>query len=132
MAAILLVEDEPSNRDIIVYWLTREGHQVSVAIDGVQAVTMARKLHPDLIVMDLGLPILNGWQAIQRLKTLPDTHSIPIIALTAYVMSEERELAMAAGCDEYETKPVDFSSLLEKLNMLLARTQVNKSDSQDA
>jgi CheY-like chemotaxis protein len=132
MAAILLVEDEPSNRDIIVYWLTREGHQVSVAIDGVQAVTMARTLHPDLIVMDLGLPILNGWQAIQRLKTLPDTQNIPIIALTAYVMSEERELAMAAGCDEYETKPVDFTRLLEKLHLLLARAQSDKRDPQNS
>jgi CheY-like chemotaxis protein len=119
MARILLVEDDLMNRDMLARRLKWEGHQVIPAFDGRQAVTLAQTEHPDIIVMDLGLPIMNGWEATQCIKTAPETSSIPVIALTAFAMAEDRQKALAAGCDEYETKPVNFPRLLAKIQALL-------------
>jgi CheY-like chemotaxis protein len=119
MARILLVEDDLMNRDMLARRLKWEGHQVILAGDGAQAVTLAQAEQPELILMDLGLPIMNGWEAAQRIKTAPETSSIPVIALTAFAMSEDRQKALAVGCDEYETKPVDFPRLLAKIRALL-------------
>ena len=119
MARILLVEDDLMNRDMLARRLTWEGHQVIVAADGRQAVSLAQAEHPDIILMDLGLPIMNGWEAARHIKTARETSSIPVIALTAFAMSEDRQKALAVGCDEYETKPVDFPRLLAKIRTLL-------------
>jgi CheY-like chemotaxis protein len=107
------------NRDMLARRLKWEGHQVTLAADGAQAVTLAQTEQPELILMDLGLPIMNGWEAAHRIKTAPETRSIPVIALTAFAMSEDRQKALAVGCDEYETKPVDFPRLLAKIRTLL-------------
>jgi len=96
-----------------------EGHQVISAADGRQAVALAQAQHPDIILMDLGLPIMNGWEATQSIKTAPETSSIPVIALTAFAMAEDRQKALAVGCDEFETKPVNFPRLLAKIQALL-------------
>jgi CheY-like chemotaxis protein len=101
--------------------LTRAGFEVAVAIDGEQGVAMAASEAPDLIVMDLSLPVLDGWEATRRLKGAPATRPIPIIALSAHAMEGDRAKAIAAGCDDYDTKPVDFSRLLEKIRTLLAK-----------
>jgi CheY-like chemotaxis protein len=119
MARILLVEDDLMNRDMLARRLMWEGHQVILAADGAQAVTLAQAEQPEVILMDLGLPIMNGWEAAQHIKTTPETSSIPVIALTAFAMSEDRQKALAVGCDEYETKPVDFPRLLAKIGVLL-------------
>ena len=118
---ILLVEDDPLIRDLLSRRLTIEGYQVLTANDGAQGVQRARVDHPKLIVMDMGLPILNGWQATHRIRSMPMTNSIPIIALTAFAMKEDRIKCLAMGCNEYETKPVDFTRLLEKIRGLLKR-----------
>ena len=119
MAKILLVEDDAFNRDMAARRLKWEGYQVITAEDGAQAVTMAMSERPNLILMDMGLPILNGWQAAHELKAAEATHAIPIIALTAYALSDDRGKCLAAGCDEYETKPVEFARLLAKMRTLL-------------
>jgi two-component system, cell cycle response regulator DivK len=116
---ILLVEDDPMIRDLLARRLMIDGYEVLAACDGVQAVQRARLDRPELIVMDMGLPILNGWQATQRIRSMPITRSIPIIALTAYAMKEDRKKCLAMGCNEYETKPVDFTRLLDKIRVLL-------------
>jgi CheY-like chemotaxis protein len=122
MTTILVVEDEASIRDLIERRLLIEKYQVITASDGARAVALARAEQPNLILMDMGLPTLNGWQATQRIKTKPETQAIPIIALTAYAMPEDRARCLAAGCDDYETKPIDFPRLLEKVRALLERT----------
>ena len=119
MARILLVEDDLMNRDMLARRLKWEGHQVISAADGRQAVALAQSQQPDIILMDLGLPIMNGWEATQSIKTAPETSSIPVIALTAFAMAEDRHKALAVGCDEYETKPVNFPRLLAKIQALL-------------
>jgi CheY-like chemotaxis protein len=119
MARILLVEDDLMNRDMLARRLKWEGHQVILAADGRQAVALAQAEHPDVILMDLGLPVMNGWEATQCIKTSPETSSIPVIALTAFAMAEDRQKALAVGCDEYETKPVNFPRLLAKIQTLL-------------
>jgi CheY-like chemotaxis protein len=119
MTVLLLVEDDPMIRDMLARRLTIEKYQVLTASDGVQAVQRARMDRPELIVMDMGLPILNGWQATHRIRSMPMTHEIPIIALTAYAMKEDRIKCLSIGCNEYETKPVDFTRLLEKIRALL-------------
>jgi CheY-like chemotaxis protein len=119
MARILLVEDDLMNRDMLARRLKWEGHQIILAANGTQAVALARAEHPDVILMDLGLPIMNGWEATQCIKTAPETCSIPIIALTAFAMVEDRRKALAVGCDEYETKPINFPRLLAKIQVLL-------------
>src|SRR5688572_7702765 len=119
MPLILLVEDDLLNREMIARYLTIEGFQVITATNGAQAIDMARQHMPDLILMDMGLPILSGWQATQQIKAAPGMRAIPIIALTAYAMAEDRERAFAVGCNDYETKPVNFTRLKAKVQALL-------------
>jgi CheY-like chemotaxis protein len=119
MTKILVVEDEAMIRDIVNRRLSLEGFQVITAGDGARAVALSRSEAPDLILMDMGLPILNGWQATQRIKTRPETQAIPIIALTAYARSEDRERCFISGCDEYETMPIEFPRLFKKIRALL-------------
>jgi len=119
MAKILLVEDNELNRDMLSRRLIRQGHQVLVASDGARGVEITGSEHPDLVLMDMSLPVLDGWEATQRLKADPATRAIPIIALTAHAMAADREKALAAGCDDYDTKPIELSRLLEKMQRLL-------------
>ncbi|HEX2853012.1 MAG TPA: response regulator [Opitutaceae bacterium] len=121
MAKLLLVEDNEMNRDMLARRLEKRGFQLVIATDGLAGIEMARKELPDLILMDMSLPGLDGWQASRQLKSDNATARIPIIALTAHAMAEDREKAMAAGCDEYETKPVELTSLLGKIQALLAK-----------
>jgi two-component system cell cycle response regulator DivK len=123
MARILLVEDNEMNRDMLSRRLTRRGHEVAIAVDGQQAVEMATADKPELILMDMSLPIIDGWEATRRIKGDPATGEIPIIALTAHAMQGDREKAMEAGCDDYDTKPVELKRLLEKIQTLLAGTE---------
>ena len=120
MPKILLVEDNEDNRDMLSRRLVRKGYDVSQAIDGGAGVSQALAEKPDLILMDMSLPVLDGWEATRRIKADPETHGIPIIALTAHAMSDDRDKAVAAGCDEYDTKPVDLPRLLGKIEALLA------------
>src|SRR4051812_42530613 len=123
MAKLLLVEDNELNRDMLARRLEKRGFKLVIATDGLAGIDMARKEMPDLILMDMSLPGLDGWQASRQLKSDNVTARIPIIALTAHAMAEDREKAMAAGCDEYETKPVELASLLAKIQALLAKPQ---------
>lgn len=115
MARILLVEDNELNRDMLSRRLLRAGHEVSMAVDGLQAVEQARAERPDVILMDLSLPLLDGWDATRRIKANADTQDIPVIALSAHAMNGDRESALQAGCDDFDTKPVDLPRLLEKI-----------------
>lgn len=117
---ILLVEDNELNRDMLSRRLALRGVTVSVAVDGVQAVGMALRERPDLILMDISLPEMDGWEATRRIKADPATRSIPVIALTAHAMAGDRERSLDAGCDDFDTKPVEFERLLGKINALLA------------
>jgi two-component system cell cycle response regulator DivK len=119
MAKLLLVEDNEMNRDMLVRRLTRRGYQIVVAVDGNQALAMAAAEQPALILMDMNLPVLDGWEATRQLKANPATRHIPIIGLTAYAMAGDRERALAAGCDDYEVKPIDLPRLLAKIVALL-------------
>jgi CheY-like chemotaxis protein len=119
MAKILLVEDDEVNRDMLSRRLERRGYQVLLAVDGEQAIAMAGAQAPDLILMDLSLPVIDGWEATRRLKAAAETRAIPIIALTAHAMVSDRENSMAAGCDDYDTKPVELPRLIEKINKFL-------------
>jgi two-component system cell cycle response regulator DivK len=119
MAKILLVEDNELNRDMLSRRLERKGFQVVMAADGQQGVDMAVSEVPDLILMDMDLPIIDGWEATRRVKAGEGTRGIPVIALTAHAMVGDRDKAMAAGCDDYDTKPVDFPRLLGKIETLL-------------
>jgi CheY-like chemotaxis protein len=118
MPRILLVENNEHNRDMLSRRLLRNGFEVDIAMDGEQAIAKAQAL-PDLILMDLSLPGIDGWEATRRLKSAPDTGAIPIVALTAHAMSGDRERALAAGCDDFDTKPVDLARLLAKMAALL-------------
>ena len=120
MAKILLVEDNEMNRDMLSRRLIRNGHEVSVAIDGQQGVDMALAQLPDLIVMDMSLPGIDGWEATRRVRANDATRCIPVIALTAHAMAGDREKAMEAGCNDYDTKPVEITRLLGKIATLLA------------
>ena len=120
MARILLVEDNEMNRDMLSRRLTRRGFQVLLAADGEEAVALARGERPDLVLMDLSLPVLDGWEATRRLKAAPETGGIPVLALTAHAMSTDRDKALEAGCDDYDTKPIDMPRLLDKIERLLA------------
>ena len=119
MAKILLVEDNEMNRDMLSRRLQRRGHEVLVAGDGAAGVAKARAEVPGLILMDMSLPVLDGWEATRQIKADPVTSGIPIIALTAHAMSEDRERAISAGCDDYDTKPVEFPRLIGKIDALL-------------
>ena len=122
MAKILLVEDDEMNRDMLSRRLIRRSYEIALALDGKQGVDMALSESPDLILLDMSLPVLNGWDTARILKADPDTQKIPIIALTAHAMGGDREKALEAGCDEYETKPVEFKRLLEKIKQFLNET----------
>jgi len=121
MAKILLVEDNEMNRDMLSRRLERKGFEVVMAVDGGQAVTMAQSERPDLILMDMSLPVMDGWEATRRVKAADTTGHIPVIALTAHAMAGDREKALGAGCDDYDTKPIEMPRLLEKIDALLAR-----------
>ena len=122
MRKILLVEDNEMNRDMLSRRLIKRGYDVKIALDGEQGVAMARSELPALVLMDMSLPGLDGWEATRQLKSMPETRGIPVIALTAHAMSGDREKATAAGCDDFDTKPVELSRLIEKIEALLART----------
>ena len=121
MAKILLVEDNEMNRDMLSRRLVRKGYDVVMAVDGQQAVDAASSQSPDLILMDMSLPIIDGWEVTRRIKAAPDTQAIPVIALTAHAMESDREKCMDAGCDDFDTKPIDFPRLLSKISALLER-----------
>ncbi len=119
MPKILLVEDNEDNRDMLSRRLIRKGYEVSVAVNGEDGVNKAAAEAPDLILMDMSLPVMDGWEAARLIKDRPATAAIPVIALTAHAMSGDREKAIAAGCDDYDTKPVDLPRLLGKMDALI-------------
>jgi len=121
MTKILCVEDNDDNLFLLHRRLTRAGFEIKIAVNGAEGVDWAKTLLPDLIVMDLNLPGLDGWEATRRLKNQPETKHIPIIVLTAHTMEKNREKAFAAGCDAFESKPVDFGELIEKIRSLLSQ-----------
>jgi CheY-like chemotaxis protein len=121
MRKLLLVEDNEESRDGLSRYLRRKGYEVLVAADGRQGVEVARSEGPDLILMDMSLPVLDGWEATRQLKALPQTRGIPVIALTAHAMAGDRERAREAGCDGYDTKPVELARLLAKIESLLEK-----------
>jgi len=118
---ILLVEDNEMNRDMLSRRLARKGYEVVIAEDGGKGVELAATVAPDLILMDMSLPVLDGWEATRRIKAEPATAEIPVIALTAHAMAGDREQALGAGCDDYDTKPIELPRLLEKIGAQLAR-----------
>jgi len=120
MARILLVEDNDLSRDMLSRRLARRGYEVLLAVDGAQAVEVARAERPDVILMDLSLPVMDGWEATRRIKHAPETHAIPVIALTAHAMASDAAQAREAGCDDVDTKPVELERLLEKVERWLA------------
>ena len=119
MPKILLVEDNEMNRDMLSRRLSRNGYEILIAVDGGQGVAMAASEKPDLILMDMSLPVMDGWEATRRVKADASTSSIPVIALTAHALVQDREKAMAAGCDDFDTKPVELPRLLDKIKRLL-------------
>lgn len=120
MTKILLVEDNEDNRDMLSRRLERKDFVVSLAVDGQEGVDKAVAEKPDLILMDMSLPVMDGWQATKAIKNNPETANIPVVALTAHAMSSDREKAIEAGCDDYDTKPVDFPRLLQKIAQLVS------------
>jgi two-component system cell cycle response regulator DivK len=123
MTKLVLVEDNEMNVDMLSRRLIRRGFEVVIARDGEEGVQRVQSEKPDLVLMDMSLPVLSGWQATEQLKADPDTRAIPIIALTAHAMAEDRQKAIDAGCDDYDTKPVEFARLLEKISALLAKVE---------
>jgi two-component system, cell cycle response regulator DivK len=121
MTKVLLVEDNEMNRDMLSRRLTRRGFQVVCAVDGQQGVDLTRSEKPDIILMDMSLPVMDGWEATRRIKSDGATHNVPVIALTSHAMSGDREKAIEAGCDDYDTKPVDLDRLLEMIEHLLRK-----------
>jgi two-component system cell cycle response regulator DivK len=121
MSKILLVEDNEMNRDMLSRRLMRKGYEVVMALDGQQAIQMAASEKPDLILMDMSLPVVDGWEATRQIKSEAATRRIPVIALTAHAMSGDREKALDAGCDDYDTKPIDLPRLLQKMMAVLDR-----------
>jgi two-component system cell cycle response regulator DivK len=119
MAKILIVEDNEMNRDMLSRRLIRRGYEVVMAVDGEEGVTAAKSECPDLILMDMSLPVIDGWEATRRLKAEPQTRRIPVIGLTAHAMAGDREKVIDAGCDDYDTKPVELPRLLQKIEALL-------------
>ena len=123
MPKILLVEDNELNRDMLSRRLERRGFQVLIAVDGAQGVAMAQSEVPDLVLMDMSLPVVDGWEATRRLKAAPETRAVPIIALTSHAMVGDRDKAIEAGCDDYDTKPIELPRLLEKIDRLIAKAK---------
>ena len=121
MPKILIVEDNDMNWDMLSRRLERRGYAVVRAVDGGESLGLARAEAPDLVLMDMSLPIMDGWEATRRLKAEPDTRAIPVIALTAHAMADDRQRVLAAGCDDYETKPIELPRLLAKIESLLAK-----------
>ena len=121
MPRILLVEDNEMNRDMLSRRLQRKGYEVLIAIDGEQGVAVAQAEQPDLILMDMSLPVLDGWEATRKIRADPAISAVPVIALTAHAMAGDQEKCMAVGCDDYDTKPVDLARLLGKIELLLQR-----------
>jgi CheY-like chemotaxis protein len=121
MAKILLVEDNEMNRDMLSRRLVRKGYEVAIAVDGQQGVDMATSESPDVILMDMSLPVIDGWEATRRIKADAALNAIPVIALTAHAMAGDREQALGAGCDDYDTKPIELPRLLDKIAAQLAR-----------
>jgi CheY-like chemotaxis protein len=121
MAKILLIEDNEMNRDMLSRRLVKRGYEVVIAVDGREGVDKARAESPALVLMDMSLPVLDGWEATRELRADPATRSIPVIALTAHAMAGDRERALAAGCDDFDTKPIELERLLGKIQALLAR-----------
>ncbi|MEL7351993.1 MAG: response regulator [Cyanobacteria bacterium P01_A01_bin.116] len=120
---VLLVEDNEMNRDMLSRRLKKFGYEVAIALDGQDGVTKASQDPPDIVLMDMSLPVMDGWEATRTLKASPTTKEIPVIALTAHAMASDREKALAAGCDDYDTKPVDWPRLLGKMDALLPQKQ---------
>lgn len=120
MAKILLVEDNEMNRDMLSRRLLRRGYELVIAVDGAEGVAVAQAELPDVVLMDMSLPVMDGWEATRKLKAEDATRGIPVIALTAHAMSGDRDKAIEAGCDDYDTKPVEFDRLLAKIEALLA------------
>jgi CheY-like chemotaxis protein len=120
MPKILLVEDNEMSRDMLSRRLARRGYEVVLTVDGEEGIAVARSERPDLILMDMNLPVLDGWEATRRIKAMPETGGIPVIALTSHAMTGDREKSLQAGCNEYETKPVDLERLLGKMEALLS------------
>ncbi len=118
MPKVLIVEDNEMNRDMLSRRLERRGFTVVIAIDGAEGVAMSKTEHPDIILMDMSLPVMNGWEATRLIRATPETATIPVIALTAHSMAGDREKAMEAGCNDYDTKPIDLPRLIEKMAAL--------------
>jgi len=128
VAKLLLVEDSEESRDGLARHLKRKGYEILIAQDGRQGVDVARAESPDLILMDMSLPVLDGWEATRQLKAAPETSGIPVIALTAHAMAGDRERALEVGCDDYDSKPVEFGRLLAKIQFLLYRRSPPSQD----
>jgi CheY-like chemotaxis protein len=126
MPRLLLVEDNEMNRDMLSRRLIRRGFEVVMAVDGAEALAMAQGQHPALILMDMDLPVIDGWEATRRLKADPTTAAIPVIGLTAHAMEGDREQCLAAGCDDYDTKPIDLSRLLDKITAQLEQCSTSR------
>ncbi len=122
MPKILLVEDNEMNRDMLSRRLIRRGYEVVIAMDGQEGVNLAASAAPDVVLMDMSLPVIDGWEATRQIKARPETAGLPVIALTAHAMSGDREQALAAGCDDYDTKPIELDRLLGKIAAQLERT----------
>lgn len=121
MSCVLLVEDNEMNRDMLRRRLEKRGYRITVAVDGAQGLTLAQQLQPALILMDMRLPVMDGWEATRRLKSDQTTRHIPVIGLSSHAMEADRMLAMQAGCDDYDTKPVDLERLIGKMEQCLAK-----------
>ena len=119
MAKLLLVEDNEMNRDMLSRRLIRRGYEVAIAVDGDEGVTMAQSEKPDLVLMDMSLPVIDGWEATRRIKSSDETRHLPVIGLTAHAMAGDREKALEAGCDDYDTKPIELERLIGKIEALL-------------
>lgn len=122
MARLLLVEDNEMNRDMLSRRLERRGYEVEIAVDGRAGIEKAKSGGYDLVLMDMSLPEVDGWEATRQLRASAETQSLPIIALTAHAMADDRDKALAAGCNDYDTKPIEFSRLLQKIEQLLGKT----------
>ena len=122
MTKILIVEDNEMNRDMLSRRLARRGYEIILAVDGSEGIAAATTESPDLILMDMSLPVIDGWEAARRLKAEPLTRAIPVIGLTAHAMAGDRDKVLEAGCDDYDTKPVELPRLLQKIETLLGRT----------
>lgn len=125
MPKVFLVEDNEMNRDMISRRLAKRGYEVAIAVDGAEAVATVGTVRPDIILMDMSLPVIDGWEATRRIKSDPAFRHVPIIALTAHAMSGDREKALQAGCDDYDTKPIELQRLLDKMEALLNRPRAD-------